>query len=721
MKSSTPYGNVQKYLPAISKFIAIAALIIMCRPVQAQIQNNIADSAFAAFDASFLRKTNSLIFYRTALNNNEKDYFWQQALDIQTPEDVYFRTNNPAVKTQITGLLNTFSAQNSTNWEWNEYNDDIFWAVLAYVRGYECTGNTSFLNQAKYGFALAYSHTTNGGWGWDTTFGGGIWWSKKKEDKNALSNSPGVISACYLYKFTNNESYLNMAKAIYAWERSHLLDVTTGDVWSAILADGTTNKGLAIFNSGAFAGAANFLYQITGDKAYYDDAKFVFNRVIDNRTWSGILAASGRNGTEIAEYIRYLSDFARQNYLWNEYYSFMKRCADAAWSVRRRDLNLTWNDFTRQTPSDSITAVNECNSAVVMQQVTPVLQALPDTIEAENYNYMKGVQVQVNMEASGQKNVVGLATGDNLEYIVTIPSTGVYNISFKVAGLVDGAVDLQQNGKTLGTINLPATGDLQTYSTVSTTLYLSAGIQSVKLVGVTGSWNVDSWAATLVSASLPGKIQAESYSRMVGVTLETTTDVGGGKNVNGIDAGDLLEYAVDVPTTGSYNISYRVSVQNTGAFIRLYDNGKIVATTNIPRTGNYRNISTYQNWTTVTTTVNLTAGTHTLRLYALGGGWNINWINIVPADLAPTAVNDISSSSPISIYPNPATDFLTVDCGDLKNVRTVIYDNSGRTISQPTKMKDGKAIVDVSELVRGIYFIELTTDKNERIVKKFIK
>lgn len=446
MKSSTLYGVVQKRFPFVLKFIAIVALILMCHLAQAQVKNSIADSAFTAFDASFLRKTNGLTFYRTALNNNEKDYFWQQALDIQTPEDVYFRTNSPVVKSQINSLLTTFSVQNTTNWEWNEYNDDIFWAVLAYVRGYECTGNAIFLNQAKYGFNLAYSHTTNGGWGWDSSLGGGIWWSKKKEDKNALSNSPGVISACYLYKFTNDVNYLNIAKAIYAWERSHLLDVATGDVWSAIMADGTINKGLAIFNSGAFAGAANFLYQITGEKAYFDDAKLVLNRVISNNTWSGVLAASGRNGTEIAEYIRYLSDFARQNYLWNEYYSFMKRCADAAWSVRRRDLNLTWNDFTRQTPSDSITGVNECNSAVVMQQLTPILQGLPDTIEAENYNYMKGVVVQNNAAASGLKNVVDLATGDNLEYIVTIPNTGIYNISLNVAGLVDGSVVLEQNG-----------------------------------------------------------------------------------------------------------------------------------------------------------------------------------------------------------------------------------------------------------------------------------
>jgi predicted alpha-1,6-mannanase (GH76 family) len=709
----------------VLKFLLVGVTLLTPILVQSQVKSDIADQSFAAFDAAFLLKNNGLTYYRSKLYTTSKDYFWQQALDIQTPQDVYFRTNNPAVKTEVTDLLNAFLVQNTGNgtpqgWEWNEYNDDLFWAVLAFARGYEITGNQTFLDQTKYGYNLAFYHTTNGGWGWDNTFGGGIWWSKAKADKNALSNSPGVIAACYLYKFTNTVGYLNMAKAIYAWERSHIWDSTTGDVWGAILADGTTNKATAIFNNGAFGGAANFLYQITGDKAYYDDAKLAFDRVIAERTWSGILASPVRNGTELAEYIRYLGDFARQNYLWNEYYSFMKRCADAAWSIRRKDINIAWNDFTKQMPIDTA-GVNECNSAVVMQQVTPALQALPGTIEAENYSYMKGIDIQSNAAASGAKNVSGVATGDNLEYIVTIPSSGVYKISFNIAGAVDGSVNFQQNGQTLGTITFPATGNLQTYSTVTTSLYLTAGIQSIKLVGVTGNWNIDSWSAALVTAALPGKIQAESYSKMSGVTQETTTDVDGGINVNGIDASDYIEFSVNVPTTGAYNISYRVSAQSAGASVRLYQDKVALITTNIPRTGNYRNLTTYQNWTTVTTTANLSAGTRTLSLYALTGGWNINWVNIVPVNPAPTAVNDISSSAQVSIYPNPVINQLNLDCGDQNIVNVKVYDNSGRILIQSSEKKVGKTTIDVSGLLKGIYVLEITTDKNERVVRKFIK
>lgn len=42
----------------------------------------------------------------------------------------------------------------------------------------------------------------------------------------------------------------------------------------------------------------------------------------------------------------------------------------------------------------------------------------------------------------------------------------------------------------------------------------------------------------------------------------------------------------------------------------------------IPATGDW------QNWTTVTRTVQLPAGTHSVGIYAAQGGWNINWFRI---------------------------------------------------------------------------------------------
>ena len=42
----------------------------------------------------------------------------------------------------------------------------------------------------------------------------------------------------------------------------------------------------------------------------------------------------------------------------------------------------------------------------------------------------------------------------------------------------------------------------------------------------------------IAQIAIPGTIQAESYSGMAGVQVETTTDAGGGQNVGWIDAND---------------------------------------------------------------------------------------------------------------------------------------------------------------------------------------
>ncbi|MGQ8335134.1 carbohydrate-binding protein [Sunxiuqinia sp. A32] len=620
-----------------------------------QVLNERADSVYNAFNNAFiLNDNNGNTFYKTALNNNNKDYFWQQALDIQSAEDNYFRTGSEEDKVLITKLLKTFNVQNTQDWLWNEYNDDIFWGDLAFLRGFEYTGDSSFLEQGIYAFDLAYYHTRNGGnWGWDDALGGGIWWSKRKEAKETLSNGPGIVAACYLYQFTGDSYYLIKAKEIYEWLRSTLRDENTGEVWNKINADGTVLKAVNIFNQGSFIGAANFLYQITGEGKYLADAKKTADRVITNQSNNGILASGQRGGTEMAEYFRWLGDFVRQNYLWNEYYSFLKLNADAAWSVRRRDLNITWNNFLQQMPEDDITGTNECNSAVVIHEVTPFLQSITDTIQAEDYNYKNGIYV--DPIPSGGNCVDSIEAGDWMEYIVEIPTTGVYKLNYGVAAANEGSAFLLQNGLPIDTISFPVTGNLENYATVSSNVKLTAGIQSIKIVADNGGWNIDKWSAGITETSFPGKIQAEDYSDMSGIIVENTTDVGGGQNIGYIKYNDWLEYTIDVPKSGNYAINYRVAATQAGKIL-FQQNDETLAETTIPSTGGW------QNWTTVGgTSVHLSEGTQTIKLYVQASGWNINWWS---ADLDSIPTISLTTPKVDTSYVFPATITIDADASD---------------------------------------------------------
>jgi hypothetical protein len=117
-------------------------------------------------------------------------------------------------------------------------------------------------------------------------------------------------------------------------------------------------------------------------------------------------------------------------------------------------------------------------------------------------------------------------------------------------------------------------------------------------------------------------IQAESYGAMAGVQTENTTDAGGGLNVGWIDNADWMSYFnINVPTSGTYRIEYRVASPNASRQLSLDINGgaTVLGYMTIPNTGGW------QNWTTVSHTVNINAGTYNFGIYAQSGGWNINW------------------------------------------------------------------------------------------------
>lgn len=324
-------------------------------------------TAFQDFNKSFLMASGQYIFYKTALNNTEKDYFWEQALDIQMVED-YYRVHRAAdVKTLIDSLLQTFLSQNHgsgglADWSWNNYNDDLLWAGLAFVRGYEIVGKPAYLYQAKYAFDFLY------GRGWDNQLGGGIWWDAGHTAKSGLSNNPAVILSCYLYRFTGDSAYLAKAKAIYNWIWNTLYDHQSGAVCENISAAGILAKDANVYNIGAFVGGANFLHDLTGTQSYTDDAKRSIDYVVSHNT---IMHRSGGN-TWQSEFARALGEFLRSNpSYWNTYYTWMKANAAAAWQCRRTDLDLMWNDWTAPTRTDEMLTANECVSAIVMLAVTP--------------------------------------------------------------------------------------------------------------------------------------------------------------------------------------------------------------------------------------------------------------------------------------------------------------------------------------------------------------
>ncbi|MGC8802749.1 MAG: carbohydrate-binding protein [Bacteroidales bacterium] len=88
----------------------------------------------------------------------------------------------------------------------------------------------------------------------------------------------------------------------------------------------------------------------------------------------------------------------------------------------------------------------------------------------------------------------------------------------------------------------------------------------------------------------------------------------GGYNVGWMYSGEWLEYTINVMSTGSYNFDCRIASAVGGSFVLYIDNVDISGSLNVPNTGGW------QVWQSVTkTNVNLTAGTHILKVQSNGG------------------------------------------------------------------------------------------------------
>ena len=130
-----------------------------------------------------------------------------------------------------------------------------------------------------------------------------------------------------------------------------------------------------------------------------------------------------------------------------------------------------------------------------------------------------------------------------------------------------------------------------------------------------------------MGSSLIAHIEAENYAVMQGIQTQPTADTGGGLNVGWTDAGDWMSYSnspITIAQSGSYIIEFRVASQNGGGRLAFEEAGgnPVYGTLNIGATGGW------QNWQTLSMTVNLPAGTHRFGINSQQGGWNLNWFKV---------------------------------------------------------------------------------------------
>lgn len=318
-----------------------------------------ADASFAAYHKAFYFTNDDKGFYR-ATTDGGKTWFWERAEQMEMVLDHYERTTNVASLVIFSNVFNGFIADHGTNWSQNEFNDDIMWMVIACARAHQLTGNATFRDAAKLNFDMCYDRA------WSTNLGGGLWWKTSNSSKNACVNGPGAIAAFLLYQIYGDTNYLSKARAIYEWERIHLFDPHTGEVWDGVNYREEINPRVYTYNLGTFIGAANFLGHTNDARLAADYAKNVLCK-------HGILPGydqGGDGGGFNGICVRWLARFMRERRLENKYLDWLKRNADAAWKIRRKSDNLTWSRWPQPTPEGPLNSW-ACSSSVVILQVVP--------------------------------------------------------------------------------------------------------------------------------------------------------------------------------------------------------------------------------------------------------------------------------------------------------------------------------------------------------------
>ena len=340
--------------------------------------------------------------------------------------------------------------------------------------------------------------------------------------------------------------------------------------------------------------------------------------------------------------------------------------------------------------SSSSSTVNPTSSATVERSPFSS-NSIPGTIEFENFDYGgEGVgyhngTYSTDYSPSGYRSeeveVIGVGSGygvgyisanDWLEYTVNVASAGTYDFEVTAGtGMSNASVINVTAGTATAEVSIPATpDDWGTYSATAGTINLAAGKQIIRFTFTSGNVNVDkvkftkkgstsssssvqpssssvqrssssvrpssSSQAPVVVATLPGTLQFEDYQNSGGELQNNGTSLGS------IDPKAWVEYTVDFSSAGVYEFMVSVAREDNtnhspSNLSVAIDGVKVGTVTGILTDG----WNDYQNFSTTTT--NISAGQHTLRVTFDYGYVNADYMKFT--EVSSSSVQEQSSES----------------------------------------------------------------------------
>ena len=196
---------------------------------------------------------------------------------------------------------------------------------------------------------------------------------------------------------------------------------------------------------------------------------------------------------------------------------------------------------------------------------------------------------------------------------------------------------------------------------------------------------------------IPARIEAEAYQQMLGIQLELCADGENEINVGYLEAGDYLEYNIEVPKDSVYVFDLRYAGVRLGKLDLVLDEIKVLDVS-LPATGGW------QSWSNSEWELELPQGEHKLKIKVLIDGFNLNWI-----DISFPATPLVTISSPqLMFYPNPANRLLNIEVGCSDDYLVTIFNINNQVQYQQYQHSVNQSLsISVADMPDGLYFLHL--------------
>lgn len=86
-----------------------------------------------------------------------------------------------------------------------------------------------------------------------------------------------------------------------------------------------------------------------------------------------------------------------------------------------------------------------------------------------------------------------------------------------------------------------------------------------------------------------------------------------------------------------------------------------------------------------------------------------------------TSLDQSQEASRFNVYPNPASEFISIDLGDISAAKAVIYSMDGRVLYQAS-LENSHTTLDLNEVQgKGLVLLQISTEQHTEIVKVLVK